>query len=88
MFQAKGPVFVVKFLSSLKLRIAAAKLYGIDNNSHTRTRVKTFTFESFTEKPIADSGRRRIIPGANCTLPDDAAVERFDWMRKKAAAFV
>jgi uroporphyrinogen decarboxylase len=42
--------------------------------------------EAFTEKLIAGSGRRGIILGADCTLPDDVALERFDWVRKKAGA--
>jgi uroporphyrinogen decarboxylase len=40
--------------------------------------------EACTEKIIADAGRKGVILGADCTVPDDTPFEHFEWVREKA----
>ncbi|MDR2746930.1 MAG: uroporphyrinogen decarboxylase [Treponema sp.] len=40
--------------------------------------------EDCTEKIIAETGRRGLILGADCTVPDDTPFEHFEWVREKA----
>jgi uroporphyrinogen decarboxylase len=39
--------------------------------------------EDCTEKIIAETGRRGLIMGADCTVPDDTPFEHFEWVREK-----
>jgi uroporphyrinogen decarboxylase len=65
----------------------AAVIGGFANTADALLyRGKREEIEGFTEKLIASVGKRGIILGADCTLPDDIAFERLDWVRKKAAA--
>ncbi|MDR3160265.1 MAG: uroporphyrinogen decarboxylase [Spirochaetaceae bacterium] len=40
--------------------------------------------EDCTEKIIAETGKRGLILGADCTVPDDTPFEHFEWVREKA----
>jgi uroporphyrinogen decarboxylase len=40
--------------------------------------------EDCTEKIIAEAGRKGVILGADCTVPDDTPFEHFEWVREKA----
>jgi uroporphyrinogen decarboxylase len=42
--------------------------------------------EGCTEKIVAETGRRGLILGADCTVPDDTPFEHFEWVREKAKA--
>jgi uroporphyrinogen decarboxylase len=42
--------------------------------------------ESFTEKLVSDTGRKGLIIGADCSVPDSVSWERLKWARDKAAA--
>lgn len=42
--------------------------------------------ESFTENLLKESGQTGILIGADCTVPSDIALERFAWVREKAAS--
>lgn len=41
--------------------------------------------EAFTDGLIRGAGTRGVIIGADCTLPNDTDLERFNWVRAKAA---
>jgi uroporphyrinogen decarboxylase len=41
--------------------------------------------EAFTEKLIADTGRKGLIIGADCAIPGDTNREHLKWVRDKAA---
>jgi uroporphyrinogen decarboxylase len=43
--------------------------------------------EDCTEKIIAEAGKRGIILGADCTVPDDTPFEHFEWVREKARTY-
>ncbi|MDR0758925.1 MAG: uroporphyrinogen decarboxylase, partial [Treponema sp.] len=40
--------------------------------------------EACTEKIIAEAGKKGVILGADCTVPDDTPFEHFEWVREKA----
>lgn len=42
--------------------------------------------EEETEKIIREAGRKGLILGADCTVPRDIDIERFEWVREKAAS--
>ncbi len=64
-----------------------AVIGGYDNtpegilNSGTREQV-----ESFTEGIVKGAGRKGVILGADCTVPNEIDVARLEWVRAKAAA--
>lgn len=43
--------------------------------------------ETETERLLKEAGTVGVILGADCTVPKDIDVERFNWVRDKAAAF-
>lgn len=42
--------------------------------------------EAYTEGLIKGAGKRGVILGADCTVPNDIDVSRLEWVRKKAAS--
>lgn len=42
--------------------------------------------EAFTDGLIRGAGKRAVIIGADCTVPNDIDPSRFEWVRQKAAA--
>ncbi|MDR0399394.1 MAG: uroporphyrinogen decarboxylase [Treponema sp.] len=42
--------------------------------------------EACTGKIIAEAGRKGVILGADCTVPDDTPFEHFEWVRERAGA--
>ncbi|MDR1248130.1 MAG: uroporphyrinogen decarboxylase [Treponema sp.] len=42
--------------------------------------------EACTAKIIAEAGRKGVILGADCTVPEDTPLEHFEWVREKAGA--
>ena len=42
--------------------------------------------EKETERLLREAGTTGVILGADCTVPKDIDVQRFNWVRDKAAA--
>jgi uroporphyrinogen decarboxylase len=42
--------------------------------------------EAFTEGLIKDAGKRGVIIGADCTVPQGISLDHLEWVRQKAAA--